>query len=222
MAHNFNKISAPFGRNTPKDRLVNTSIYAKPWVEMFYKNNVPMYASEKIDGTSVGIVWNGERVSFIGHTDKTQFAPRFLEYLSNTFLTSEFEAVIEEVFGETPVTVYGEGISKDYNYHYGFQDGNFIMYDICGENGKYYNRDAVKSIAEKLDMIYPYEKIMTISEAIEFVKTRPQSVLDPSHKMEGLVLRPTVELYTNRGERIICKVKVRDFVDGIKDYNSEE
>ena len=77
MAHNFPKISAPFGRATPKDRLVDTNIFAKPWVQMFYDNDIKMYASEKVDGTSVGIVWNGERISFVGHTDKSQFAQRY-------------------------------------------------------------------------------------------------------------------------------------------------
>ena len=130
MAHNFPKISAPFGRKSPKDRLVDTSIYAKSWVQMFYDSDIKMYASEKIDGTSVGIVWDGERISFVGHTEKSEFCPRYLEYLKRSFGTPEFEAVIEEVFGETPVTIYGEGISRDYNVHYGFPEGNFIMYDI--------------------------------------------------------------------------------------------
>ena len=32
MSHNFQKILAPFGRKSPKDRLEDTSIYAKPWI----------------------------------------------------------------------------------------------------------------------------------------------------------------------------------------------
>lgn len=81
MAHNFQKIYAPFGRKNPNDRLVDTSIYSRNWVQVFYENDIKMKASEKIDGTSVGIVWDGERISFVGHTDKSQFAPRYLEYL---------------------------------------------------------------------------------------------------------------------------------------------
>ena len=60
MAHYYPKISAPFGRKTPKDKLVDTSIYARGWVQMFVENNVVMLGQEKIDGTSVGIVWDGE------------------------------------------------------------------------------------------------------------------------------------------------------------------
>ncbi len=218
MAHIFPKISAPFGRKSPKDRLVDTSIYAKSWVQMFYDSDIKMYASEKIDGTSVCIVWDGERISFVGHTEKSEFCPRYLEYLKCTFGTPEFEAVIEEVFGETPVTIYGEGISRDYNVHYGYPEGNFIMYDIQNERGTFYTRDAVKDIARKLELVYPWEEEMTMKEAVEFVKTRPQSRLNAENKMEGLVLRPLYELYSNNGGRIICKVKVKDFVEGVKDY----
>lgn len=222
MAHNFQKIHAPFGRVSPNDRLVSLDIYARPWVRSFYEPEVPMYASEKIDGTSVGIVWDGERVSFVGHTDKSQFVPRYLEYLKGRFGTPEFESVLEKVFGDKPVTIYGEGISKDYNVHYGFPDGNFIMYDIQGAGGTYFNREAVADIAEKLDITYPWEAQMSMKQAIQMVKARPQSELNSSCKMEGLVLRPMVELYTNNGERVICKIKVKDFVDGIKDYREAQ
>lgn len=222
MAHNFQKIYAPFGRKNPNDRLVDTTIYSRNWVQMFYENNVKMKASEKIDGTSVGIVWDGERISFIGHTEKSQFAPRYLEYLKNRFGTPEFESVVEEIAGDKKIIIYGEGISKDYNVHYGFIDGEFILYDIQKEDGTFWSREAVASVSTKLGMKMPWETDMTIKEAIDFVKTRPASKLNSENKMEGLVLRAPVEIYTaNHFERIICKVKVKDFVDGIKDYRQE-
>ena len=42
MAHNFQKIYAPFGRKNPNDRLVDTSIYSRSWVQMFYENDIKM------------------------------------------------------------------------------------------------------------------------------------------------------------------------------------
>ena len=92
------------------------------------------------------------------------------------------------------------------------------MYDIQNENGTFHNRESVIEIAKKLDLIYPHEEMMTIKEAIEYVKTRPQSWLNSDYKLEGLVLRSPTELYSNNGSRVICKIKVKDFVDGIKDY----
>lgn len=218
MAHNFQKIKAPFGRKSPKDRMVDETVVSLKWVEAF--KGMKFWASEKIDGTSVGIKWDGERISFIGHTDKSQFNPRYLEYLQNRFGTPEFESCVEEIFGDKPVIIYGEGISKDYNVHYGFPDGEFIMYDIQFDNGKFAERDVVYEVANKLDIKMPFESQMTLDEAIEYVRARPQSVLNSEYKMEGLVLRPMVELYLNNGERVITKIKVKDFVD-CKDYKSE-
>jgi hypothetical protein len=218
MAHNFQKIKAPFGRKSPKDRMVDESVVSLKWVEAF--KGMKFWASEKIDGTSVGIKWDGERISFIGHTDKSQFNPRYLEYLQNRFGTPEFESCVEMIFGDKPVIIYGEGISKDYNVHYGFPEGEFIMYDISIDNGKFAERDVVYEVASKLDIKMPFEARMTLDEAIEYVKARPQSVLNSEYKMEGLVLRPMVELYLNNGERVITKIKVKDFVD-CKDYKSE-
>lgn len=218
MAHNFQKIKAPFGRKSPKDRMVDESVVSLKWVEAF--KGMKFWASEKIDGTSVGIKWDGERISFIGHTDKSQFNPRYLEYLQNRFGTPEFESCVEMIFGDKPAIIYGEGISKDYNVHYGFPEGEFIMYDIQFDNGKFAERDVVYEVASKLDIKMPFEARMTLDEAIEYVKARPQSVLNSEYKMEGLVLRPMVELYLNNGERVITKIKVKDFVD-CKDYKSE-
>lgn len=94
------------------------------------------------------------------------------------------------------------------------------MYDIQNSDGVFYNREAVKEIAKKLDLLYPWEEAMTLKEAIEFIKTRPDSKLSPQYKMEGLVVRAPLELYTNNFDRVICKVKVKDFVDGVKDYRN--
>lgn len=216
MAHYYGKISAPFGRKCPTDRLVDKTIYAKPWMTIFYEENALMYASEKIDGTNVGIKWDGDRVSFVGHTDKSTFCPRYLAYLNERFGTPQFESVLEEVFGEQSAFIFGEGVSKDYSHHYGYPDGEFIMYDICCD-GKFWNRDPVHNVSKKFGMMCPHEELMPFMDAIEFVQSRPYSWLDPTHRMEGLVLRPRVELFTNNGDRVICKVKVRDFVD-VKDY----
>ena len=159
MAHYYGKISAPFGRKCPTDQLVDKTIYAKPWMTIFYEENALMYASEKIDGTNVGIKWDGDRVSFVGHTDKSTFCPRYLDYLNERFGTPQFESVLEEVFGEKPSFIFGEGVSKDYNHHYGYPDGEFIMYDICCD-GKFWNRDPVHNVSKKFGMMCPHEELM--------------------------------------------------------------
>ena len=118
MAHYYGKISAPFGRKCPTDRLVDKTIYAKPWMTIFYEENVFMYASEKIDGTNVGIKWDGDRVSFVGHTDKSTFCPRYLAYLNERFGTPQFESVLEEVFGEQPAFIFDASLLRSLSVLY--------------------------------------------------------------------------------------------------------
>lgn len=212
MAHNFNKIYAPFGRLNPKDKLCSTEKPNRSWIPLFYTSNMKMFASEKLDGTSIGIVWDGERISFVGHTEGKPVAKELIPYLEENFGTKQFESVIESVFGETVVTIYGEMLHKNVGSHqYGFPEGKFIGYDICDAEGKYYNRTAVKGILESLGIEHPHEELMTINEAVDFVSTRQKSWLDTNEPLEGLVLRPQIELYLNNNERVICKVKTCDF-----------
>lgn len=212
MAHNYQKIYAPYGRVSPNDRHVDPTIYYSDWVQYFEENNIPMYASEKIDGTSIGIKWDGERVSFIGHTDKSQINPQYLEYLNNRFGTPEFESMLEQIFGDKPIILYGEGVSNKYNCDYGFPNGEFIFYDVQKEDGRFYNRDFVKAIGDKLQLKMPHEEFgWSIKDCIEKLRTIKHSYFGENYKLEGFVLRPFTELYTNDGKRVICKIKMKDF-----------
>lgn len=49
-----------------------------------------------------------------------------------------------------------------------------------------------------------------LQEGIAWVKTKPKSQIGTADA-EGLVARPIVELKDSNGERIIVKIKVRDF-----------
>jgi len=51
----------------------------------------------------------------------------------------------------------------------------------------------------------------TIKEAVEFIKTRPCSLINPNHEMEGVVGKPIIDLYDRQHNRIITKIKVCDF-----------
>ena len=216
MAHNFNKVYAPFGRLNPKDKLCSIEKPTKSWVKMFFDNDVPMYASEKIDGTSIGIVWDGERISFVGHTEGKPIAKELMPFLEENFGTKQFESVVEETFGESEVTIYGEMVHKNVGRHqYGHPEGFFIGYDICNnKTGKYYNRQAVFDILGKLGIQMPHEEIISMKTAIEVVKDKNRkSDFDPNEPLEGLVVRPLVEMYLNTNERIIAKIKVCDWAE---------
>ena len=121
------------------------------------------------------------------------------------------------VFTEkTHVILYGEGygpkIQNGGNYR---EDVSFILFDVYfPEQDLWLKRDAVENIATSFGIdAVPIIFTGTIQDAIDYVKTAPQSRFGTA-KMEGLVGRPAVEVRDRRGNRVITKIKVRDFKEG--------
>ena len=50
----------------------------------------------------------------------------------------------------------------------------------------------------------------TINDAVEFIKSCPKSTIGTAN-MEGVVGRPKIEMRDRCGNRIIVKIKVKDF-----------
>jgi len=62
--------------------------------------------------------------------------------------------------------------------------------------------------------VVPSVGIGPLASAVDYVKTNPDSTWSrTSNKfpMESLVLRPTVDLRQRNGQRVIAKLKVKDF-----------
>jgi len=53
-------------------------------------------------------------------------------------------------------------------------------------------------------------KVGSLYDAIDYVKTKPKSTIGTAD-MEGLVCKPELDMLDRQGNRIIVKVKVRDF-----------
>ena len=58
----------------------------------------------------------------------------------------------------------------------------------------------------------PIVMIGKIETAVKFIKTKPRSILNTAHEMEGVVGRPMVDFYDRNHDRLIVKIKVKDFV----------
>lgn len=236
MAYNYEKILAPFCRDDAKQKIVNINKWSKPEFEML--QNLNWIWTQKIDGTNLNIVWDGERIYYVGHTDKTQWNDRSKQLIESTFCTPEAETIFEELYGSQPVTVSMELVGKDFNQNYGHPDGYFYLYDIRnGDTGKYWNREAVESFLKAFDPNKENMDIVqvlfegSIKDAVQFVRlandtwnkdfktswfTRNEvswRVENPLGKypIEGIVGRLPIELYNAKGERLITKVKCRDY-----------
>jgi hypothetical protein len=72
-------------------------------------------------------------------------------------------------------------------------------------------REAVTEIAQKLGVdAVPYLGRRTIAEITELVR-RPFRSMIGSAMAEGVVARPIETLFDRRGERLIIKLKTKDF-----------
>ena len=179
--------------------------------------SISWYGSEKCDGMNIRINWDGHRISIAGHTEKSVVPDHMMKYLSDLFLTQEMEYVFEQIFEDKEVTIFGEG------YGYKIQTNgdkyikdkvSFIVFDIHISD-YWLERKNVEDICERMNLpIVPIVFNGTLDEAKEYVRNHPASILSSEHEMEGLVLRPKVNIFDRNGFFITCKLKYRDMIKG--------
>ena len=180
--------------------------WAKP--EFFYLKDCPWECTEKFDGTNIRVIWDREILTFGRKTDNASIPAFLFSKLQERFCNER----MSEVF-DGPVCLYGEGFGARIqggggNY---IRDGvDFILFDVRIDN-LWLRRDDVEDIAKKLDiMVVPIVLVDSLEKAINFVREPVRSSIGTG-MIEGLVIRPIVELLNRRGERVITKIKAKDF-----------
>ena len=185
--------------------------FAEPEFELL--KDIDWVATEKVDGTNIRIMWDGNKVSFGGKTDNAQLPPKLLEKLTELFKGESNEQKFEEIFSETEVCLYGEGFGGNIQCGGNYGDFNFVLFDI--KIGEWWlKREDIEGIGEKLDIqIVPIVKKGTLMEISDFVARGFLSNWSAKEFIcEGVVARPAVELLKRSGERIIAKIKHKDFI----------
>lgn len=168
--------------------------------------------TEKVDGTNIRVSWDGKEVVFGGRTDSAQIPNGIINRLNDLFYSTPGKQRLREVFPEGGVVLYGEGygakIQKGGGNYKDTQD--FVLFDVrVGDI--WLERENVQDVASKLGCdVVPVIGSGTLAEAIALVKGGLKSTWG-DFEAEGIVARPVVELLSRRGQRIITKIKVRDF-----------
>ena len=204
----YHKIKNVFKRDTKTNKLINNE-FTTPEFENL--KNIDWVCTEKIDGTSIRVIWDGENIEFKGRNENSQIPVELAEKLTDIFQPqmSKFKVA----FDNTPVCFYGEGYGRKINGGGKYiKDGvDFILFDIhcCGY---WLMREAVEGYAEMFNIdVVPIVAIGNIATAIDIaIKGFKSKICDAD--AEGLILRPKVELQDRMGNRIIMKIKVRDFL----------
>ena len=205
----YHKIETVFNRSTDGDKRLIWGDYRNETVE-YLADNIWQF-TEKIDGTNIRIHWDGHNVEVGGRTDRAQIPKHLMDYLSATFLTPEVEELFEQTYGEKDVMLFGEGygakIQNGGDYR---SDVSFILFDVLiGDNWQ--SREWVEATAKMFNVdVVPIVLEGTIGDGIDYVMQHNHSTIG-SAVMEGVVGRPKVEMKDRLGNRIIVKIKWKDF-----------
>lgn len=208
----YTKIETIFERNMDGTKKLIEGKFRNETVE-FLKDN-QWIGTEKIDGTNIGIVWDGHKVSYQGRTERAQIPAHLMNKLIEMFGGTVNEEVFEQKFGEMQVILFGEGYGAKIqkgggNYR---SDVSFILFDVyLPEQNLWLKRDAVEDIAKTFGIdAVPIVYDGNLTGAVEFIKAKPKSTIGTAD-MEGIVCRPAVDMLDRMGRRLVVKIKVCDF-----------
>ena len=205
----YHKIETVFNRSTDGDKRLIWGDYRNETVK-YLADNIWQF-TEKIDGTNIRIHWDGHNIEIGGRTDRAQIPKHLMDYLSATFLTPEVEELFEQTYGEKDVMLFGEGygakIQNGGDYR---SDVSFILFDVLiGDNWQ--SRELVETTAKMFGIdVVPIVLEGTIGDGIDYVMQHNNSTIGNAI-MEGVVGRPKVEMKDRLGNRIIVKIKWKDF-----------
>ena len=185
----YTKIETIFERDMQGTKKLIEGKFRNETVE-FLKDN-RWIGTEKIDGTNIGIAWDGHKVSYQGRTERAQIPAHLMNKLIEMFGGTINEELFEQKFGEMQVILFGEGygakIQKGGNYR---SDVSFILFDVyLPEQNLWLKRDAVEDIAKTFGVdVVPIVYEGDIAGAVEFVKGKPKSTIGVAD-MEGIVCK---------------------------------
>lgn len=208
MLKEYHKIETIFKRDDNTKKL-NEDKYRNETVE--FLKDMEWEFTEKIDGTNIRVYWDGHKVQYFGRTERAQIPSQLLNFLLEKFGGDANEEMFEQLFGEKEVTLIGEGYGAKIQSGGDYRaDNSFALFDVIIDD-IFLDREAVNSIANSLNIeTAPVVFYGNLQKGIDYVKTKPSSLIGTA-KSEGLVARPKQELKDRLGNRIIVKIKVRDF-----------
>lgn len=190
---------------------------------------------EKVDGMNIRVIWNSPSnpylleetpalklgVEFRGKSDRAQIPVGLQARLEDLFT----EEKMEYALFDTSMILYGEGYGAKIQKgggRYSPDGQDFVLFDVLAATATgpiWLEPENVVKIAGDLGIgAVPLVLRGTIHEAIAMVKqgffSRWSDNVGP-FMAEGLVGSPRGGLLTRRGERIITKIKARDFYDRV-------
>lgn len=204
----YQKIQSVFKRDKKTHEFIESE-FSLPEFE-YLKDNL-WNCTEKIDGTNIRVNWNADdnALRFGGKTNNAQMPISLYRKLNKMFTRDKFM----DLYPETSMCLYGEGYGRGIQGggKYIPNDVDFILFDVLIDRW-WLKRKSIKDIASKLGIdVVPFLGKMSLEQAIILIKSKTLRSKWGNFLPEGIVLKPTVELKTRSGDRVITKLKHKDF-----------
>lgn len=174
--------------------------------------------TEKIDGTNIRVHLKHGEVIYGGRTDAAQLHASLVEWLRTRLSADVVRAAFEP---HTEAILFGEGYGPKIQKGGGLYraDVSFRLFDVLvvtPERNWWLGWADVCDVANKLAIttVPPLATDATMAEAVEMVRRRSfVAELDRGAgcEQEGIVCRSEPLLLTRRGDRVMWKLKGRDF-----------
>lgn len=179
-------------------------------VKMLAKND--WVARRKLDGENIRIRWDGEQALWNGKTNNFECVESFENYMNETFIEEDFE----EKFGhDKEVIIFGEKMGpKTQKNELGLTKEEVVIFDVK-INGFWLSAENVREVASYFGCRTCYdfvpkemEMFMSSKSLLDYIRLVAEGVFSD---WEGIVATPIVECQNQRGERVIVKIKNRDY-----------
>lgn len=208
----YHKIKTVYRRSEKTKKLIEGEFNDK--IVEFLAENKWVW-TEKVDGMNIQIHWDGHKVNIYGRTENAEIPKLLMDRLEDTFLGEENEQIFEQNFGEKEVILFGEGYGEKIQNGGGYINGqDFILFDVYfPQNNVWLETENISVVASYFNLnVVPIVGIGAIEDAVEYVKLKLKSQVGRCEAiMEGIVCKPLIELKDNQGNRIIVKIKHKDF-----------
>jgi ATP-dependent RNA circularization protein (DNA/RNA ligase family) len=205
----YPKIETLYDRN--EKFKVNPMLFRRPEFKIVRNWEI----TEKIDGTNIRISWTAftQQLRFDGRTDNAQIPANLFEYLSRTFKPEMFIDFQDDtiIFGEG----YGEKIQSGGNYRNGV---SFRVFDVLV--GKWWlEYESANEICSKMNVaMVPLigtldEFPNSFAELVDVIPRSEVALLEKNKELqaEGIVAKSSPMLFNRYGERVMWKLKFKDF-----------
>lgn len=205
----YHKIQSIYKRDmSSKRKTLIEGIWTLPEFE-YLAGNVWTF-TEKVDGTNIRVIFKAGGITFGGRTEDAQIPAQLVGRLNERFLP--LAEKLAEVFPDGAAVLYGEGYGAKIqrgggNYR---ADQDFVLFDV--RVGQWWlQRADVHDVAQKLGIdVVPVIGEGTLYDAVAWAKRGIRSAWG-DFEAEGIVARPRTELMARSGQRLIAKIKCRDF-----------